>query len=301
MSVFERFFGRREGDPADKGKPIANPAIENPLSLGVLFPEPPGLTSEALTASLRAYHPDLAGATADVERDPEGGKGAWLLGVAGWGKHAVKLVGFDAPMPSEVVELCVQPAHYKAELKEQARRHKAHLLLYYGGYEEDAYEQYVALAAVAGALAEHGAVMAVNEAAHMSFPAAALARRARLDAMDWLHSLLLHLYCGFVKYQVKGEPGVWMRTYGCHRIGLPDLAFHAEGHHEGQKTFDIFSSVLGYVLNSGAELGAGHTMQVDENTFLRLRSPTEDESFLDGAGTLFVAEMIRADQVNRPR
>ena len=82
---------------------------------------------------------------------------------------------------------------------------------------------------------------------------------------------------------------------------MPDLAFHAEGHHQGQEIFNIFQSVLGHVLNTGAELGPGHTMQVGEKSYLRLRLPTEDESFLDGDVDLFVAEVIGADQVNRPR
>ena len=72
MSVFERFFGRREDGAADKGKPVANPAIENPLALAVLFTDPPGMTSEGLTASLRAYHADLARATADVDSNEAG-------------------------------------------------------------------------------------------------------------------------------------------------------------------------------------------------------------------------------------
>jgi hypothetical protein len=302
MGVFERFFGKREEDSGDKGKPSPNPALTSRMALGVLFPEPPALTPESLTRSLRTYHADMAEATAEFESAPEG-KGSWLLGLAGWSQHVVKLVGFAVAMPSESVEVCVRPAHYGQALKQQARQHKAHMLLYYAGYEESAYEQYVALAAVAGALAAHGAIVVTNEAGHTSFPAQALAREVgeQQDIMEQLHGLLLHLYCGFVKYDVKDEPGVWMRTYGCHLLGLPDLAFHAAGHHQGQQTFNIFSSVLGYVLNGGAKLGAGHTMQVGQDTYMKLRAPAEDEPFLDSEGELFVAEMIRADQINRGR
>jgi hypothetical protein len=299
VGLFERFFGRKDQGPADRGKPVANPALENPLSLQVLFAEPPAPDGPGITRSLRAYHPELAAAVCEFE--PATVAQGTPLGLIGWGRHVVRLVGFNLPMPPAVVELCVQPAHYKQELKQQARDHKAHALLYYAGYEASAYEQYVALAAVAGALAEHGALMVLNEAGHTSFPAQALARAGTGDAMGMLHGLLLLLYCGFVKCQVQDVPGVWMRTYGCHLLGLPDLAFHAEGHHQGQQTFDIFQSVLGYVLNSGAELGAGHTMQVGQDTFMRLRAPTAEEAFLDSEGELFVAEMIRADQVNRPR
>jgi hypothetical protein len=299
MGLIERFFGKRAGGPADDGKPVANPALENPLGLQVLFRRPLDLDSAGLTRALRAYHPEMARATCDVQPMGEGEHG--LIGVAGWEKHVVKLFGVGAPMPSDAVELCVRPAHYKQELKQEALRHEAHVLLLYAGYEEAAYEQYVALAAVAGALADHGAVMVLNEQGRASFPAAGLARAGADDTMALLHGLLLLLYCGFVKYEVQDVPGVWMRTHGCPLLGLPDLAFHAEGHEQGQDTFNIFQSVLGHVLNSGAELGAGHTMQVGADTFLRLRSPAEDEVFLDGEGALFVAEMIRADQVNRPR
>ncbi len=31
-------------------------------------------------------------------------------------------------------------------------------------------------------------------------------------------------YCGFAKYDVEDVEGVWMRTYGAARFGLPDLA-----------------------------------------------------------------------------
>jgi hypothetical protein len=298
MGLIDRFFGRKGEGPA-RGKPVANPALENPLSLQVLFADPPALDGPSVTASLRAYHPEMAGAVCEFE--PAAVARGTPFGLIGWENHVVRVVGFNQPMPPAVVEWCVQPAHFGQELKHQARRHRAHALLYYGGYEESPYEQYVALAAVAGALAEHGALVVLNEKGQTSLPARALARSGTDDTMALLHGLLLLLYCGFVKCQVQDVPGVWMRTSGCPLLGLPDLAFHAEGHHQGQETFNVFQSVLGHVLNTGAELGAGHTMQVGDNTFLRLRSPTEDEAFLDSDGTLFVAEMIRADQVNRPR
>jgi hypothetical protein len=303
MGVFERFFGRKGEGPAEPAKPVANPDLKNPLSLLVLFGGPLSFDGAGLTRALRGYHAEMAGAVCEIA--PETAAQGTPLGLAGWGRHVVQLVGFSAPAPAQVVEDCVAPAHYKPELKRQAREHKAHVILYYAGYEESPYEQYVALTAVAGALAEQGALLIANEVARTSFPAQALRRSAASSdevIMELLRGqLLLLLYCGFVKCHVQDVPGVWMRTYGCERLGLPDLAYHAESHAQGQNTFDIFANVLGYVLNSGAELGAGHTMQVGETTFMKLRAPTQDEGFLDSEGELFVAEMIPADQINRPR
>jgi hypothetical protein len=298
MGFFDWFLGRSEQGETTQSPLVANPKIENALSLQLLFPNRPRLESQQLTASLRRYHPSLAEAQFEVE--PEFSARGTPLGLAGWGKHVIKLVGFDVPMPREVVERCVQPSHYGPDLKQKARAHQAHVIVYYAGYEASPLEQYVALAVVAGTLASHGAIVVVNESAHTSFPASPLAvGAAEGDALEDLRTLpLLLLYCGFVK--MDGDPrGVWMRTYGNHLLGLPDLAHLAEGHHQGQMIFDLFSNVLSYLLSSQAHFDAGHTMQMGAGTFMRLRAPTPEEPFLDSAGKLFVAEFISEGEINR--
>jgi len=91
--------------------------------------------------------------------------------------------------------------------------------------------------------------------------------------------------------------GVWMRTYGSDAFGLPDFAALATGHHEGQRYMDIFNNVLGYLIQSGAQMEAGHTMQIGETEFMRLREPAEAEYYLQGPGPVLVAEIIAASEV----
>ena len=57
---------------------------------------------------------------------------------------------------------------------------------------------------------------------------------------------------------------------------------------------------MAYLLQSGAEMDAGHTMQIGENAYLKLREPDEPEYFLQGPGRTLVAEIIAEDQINRP-
>ena len=92
-----------------------------------------------------------------------------------------------------------------------------------------------------------------------------------------------------------------MRTFGANRLGLPDLAAHASGHREGERYFNMFENILRYVQESSARLASGHTMQIDNHEFLRFREATQEESFLESDGELFVAEPIRPDQINRRR
>lgn len=297
MSIFSRFFGRKE-ESAEAQALAANPDIENPLSLQVLLAAPLALAQDTLTAALRAYHPSMSDARAEIAPDmPE------VLGLVGWGKHVVRLVGFNAPYPKDALEVCVAPAHYPAALKEEIRGHASHLLLYYAGFEEDVLEQYVALAAVAGALTGFGSMAVLNEHAHASLPAGVFDPESLgEDSLDLLRTLpLTMLYCGFVKYEVEGVQGVWMRTYGADCFGLPDFAALAAGHHEGEYYSDIFNNIMAYMRSSGAELAAGHTMQIGENAYMKLRAPAEEEYFLDGPGTVLVAEIITADEINTPQ
>lgn len=298
MSLISRFFGRKESPEAEANAALtANSAIEDPLSLQVVFSAPLALKADALTAALRAYHPDMRQARAEIEPDmPE------LLAMVGWGKHIVRLVGFNAPYPQESIEACVAPAHYPADVKAQVRAHVSHVLLYYAGFEEDTREQYVALAAVAGALTDFNAVAVLNEHAHTSLPAGVFTRESMGDeSLDLLRSLpLTMLYCGFVKYEVEGVQGVWMRTYGGDAFGLPDFAALADGHHQGEQYSGMFNNIMAYLLDSGAELAAGHTMQIGETRYMKLREPAESEYFLHGPGTVLVAEIIDASQINQP-
>lgn len=298
MSIFSRFFGKSDADDSGVGQLVANPAIEHPLSLQVLFPEPCVVESERLVEAFKSYHRSMSRVRCEV--DPTLSQDGTVFGMIGWGKHVVRCVGFNHPMPEDVVEACIAPSHYHEEIKQNARTHKAHVILYYAGYDPSPLEQYVALAATAGVFAQLGAIVVLNESGHTSFPAAALSGSSDGDVMELLHELPLpFLYCGFVKHEVEGIPGVWMRTYGAPQLGLPDFAAHAEGHHEGMRYFHMFDSVLRYLLESGAELEAGHTMQIGNEEYLRFREPNEAESFLEGDGEILVAEVIGADEINR--
>lgn len=296
MSIFSRFFGRNE-ESADSAALLANPDIAQPLSLQVLFAEPLAITEAALVDALRAYHPTMAKARAEIAPDmPE------FLGMAGWDKHVVRLVGFNAPYPQDALETCVAPSHYPAAMKDEVRAHASHIILYYAGFETDPLEQYVALAAVAGALTGFKALAVLNEHAHTSLPAGVFAAESLgEESMDLLRTLPLNmLYCGFVKYEVEGVQGVWMRTYGGDAFGLPDFAALAAGHDEGEIYSTTFNNIMSYMLESGAELAAGHTMQIGEDAYMKLREPAKEEYFLDGPGQVLVAEIISADQINTP-
>nr|WP_175799764.1 DUF4261 domain-containing protein [Burkholderia anthina] len=295
MSLISRFFGRKDA-PDNAAELVAAPDVDNPLSVAVVFDGPLQVDIDALTATLRAYHPSMQQARVETEPTLE-----QVFGLAGWGNHVARLVGFDAPYPSDALEACVAPAHYGQDLKQQVRASRSHVILYYAGHEANPLDQYVALAAVAGALAAQNGLAVLNERAHTSLPAGVFdAKELGEESLEVLREIPLNLFfCGFVKYEVDGTEGVWMRTYGADVFGLPDFGALAAGHHEGERYSGIFNNVMHYLLQSGARMHAGETMQVGADTFMKLREPLEHEYYLQGPAQVLVAELISADEINR--
>ena len=240
MSLISRFFGRKE-EPDNPVTLVAAPDVENPLSVTVVFDGP----LQVDIAARRAYHPSMK--QARVETEPTLAQ----VFAAGWGNHVVRLVGFDAPYPSEALEACVAPAHYGQDLKQQVRASRSHVILYYAGHEANPLDQYVALAAVAGALAEQNGLAVLNEHAHVAAGRRLQCEGTRRGKPRSAADIPLNLFfCGFVKYEVEGVDGVWMRTYGADVFGLPDFAALAEGHHEGERYSGIFNNVMHYLLEA---------------------------------------------------
>lgn len=304
MSIFSRFFGKKEVDSEikpveDVVELMANPNITDALAFVVLFPEQLNIDPVLLKTKLREYDPSMQSAMVDIE--PELNASGTTFGLVGWGKHVVRLVGFDAPIPHDTLDVCVGPAHYSDEYKDQAYQHQSNLILYYAGYETDPIQQYVALSAVVGALADMGAIIVINESAHSSLPTVVFSHKDASGSMfEMIESLpLLMLFCGFVKYQVDGVQGVWLRTYGAYHLSMPDFAVLAAGHEESEYYFEMFSNLYAYLQSSGATFSDKDTMQVGEDAYMRLRHALPEEYFLQSKGQLFVAEIIHSEQINR--
>lgn len=263
--------------------------LEVAPSLQLLFDRPLVLEEEALRGALSAYHPSLAGAAVALEPVQPG----TLQGLVSWGSHEVLLAATHEPLAPSAFEPCVRTAPYSEVLKLQARAHESHLSLRYTGRERSPLERYVALAAVAGALTEYGALLVLNPAARTSAPAALLAAEPGEDSLGLLRSLPLPiLYCGFVRLEVEGRLGVWLRTQGAYQLGLPDLARLTTGSHESAACFMLFEHVLRYLLRTGAMLSEGHTLHGGPGQVLRVRHPRLQEHFLKSPGELFVLEPV---------
>jgi hypothetical protein len=281
--------GATKPAPATAPAPQAQqqPAAPPPRRLQVLFPRPPQLDGQALVNALERLHPSMRPASLDVmESGPD------ASGTAKWGPHVIEILVRKHPLPKDAAKRAIGAAHYKPELKDRARAHGAYLVLNYRGSERSPWEQYVALAALAAVFTRQGAVAVANVDAFTSAPTTLFDQLFQSpDALGMLRGMPpALLYCGFIKYNVPGVSGVWMRTEGAPQLGLPDLAIHAQTPAEGERIFNLFNGVLAQSRQSGMAPAAGQTLQLGPALSLRFRTPNPGEPFPDGTGSVLVIE-----------
>jgi hypothetical protein len=300
MSIFQRFFGKEDADNQEpEGILVANPdlEIESTLSLQLLFSGNIPVDVDQIIRAMQQLNPSMSDAQCDLEAGLAGEDKAF--GLAGWGEHVIQIVGFDCPMPGDVVERCVQCSPYPDEVKEQGLAHQGHMMLWYRGYDMTPLNQYVALGMLAGALAEFGAVVTLNESACASVPAALMTDAAKDSEPEIIRYLPLNLlYCGVI--QTEFEDGQrWTRSVGANLLNLPDFALRVLEQDHVARFYQFIGDILPYLLDSDATLEPGHTMQVDEEIFIRVNNPTGNDEFFKSDGTLLVMEFIAADEINR--
>ena len=292
MGLVSRIFGRRTATDEELAAQLqAKRDIAPLLSLQVVFAEHPQLTAPKFGDALQQFHPSMARARCEFDQTLAGaGK---LFGLVGWGRHVVQVVGFDHPLPEATVEQCIAQTRYLQEVKDMTRAHRAHVNVYYVGYETSALEQYVALAAVAGTLARFGAISVLNEVARSSQPIDTLtAYQARQDSMERLRKLPLPaLYCGFMKYPAPGA-GVWMRTHGAYLLGQPELAALASDHQQSGHYFNTFDGVLRILLSSGEPIKAGDSMPFTQGQRLQFKAADATVECLHSESLLLVVETL---------
>ena len=289
-------------------KPAKNTApahkVKDGASLQILLGAPLSDDFDALQTRIRAHASVLKAAQVNgISTGPSPDEASSFLAEVSWGAHAVRVVAFPLPMPAEVVETSVAPAHYGAQNKTEIRAHKAHALLYYDGQSTNKLEQFVAVAVVAGALCGESGLAILNENARTSLPAGVITSDMSMKPSEFWRTLPpLYLFAGFVKYGIQNAPGVWMRTHGLETFGLPNLATLAEGYNQSEKVFDIFNDIVAYMMEQGPVLAAGHTMQISEDEHMRLReldrAVNSDEMMLDDGEPILVAEFISAAEIN---
>ena len=289
MGLFSRFFGKKTEAKQMDSSIVPNPDIDSAASLSIVFKGELNIDNDKLLTKLKSIDPTIKDIRYEI---PYGRLEEGICILVSWGKHIIRIIGLNAPYPKDVLELCVAPASYSQEIKQQVYESDSHLLLYYVGYEQDVLEQYLALTRLAACFEQFNALAVINEDAHTSLPINFINELAsEKDGLTSLGECLPLLFCGFVKYEIENIKGIWMRTYGANKFGLPNFAALANSYEESEYYFDMFSNILNYLRQSQAIMNPGDTMEMGDNRMMSLRAPQDDEYFLKDQGDLLVIEI----------
>ncbi len=289
MGIFSRFFAKKTESKQMDNSIVPNPDIENAISVSIVFSGALNINNDELLAKLKSIDPTIK----DIRYEtPFGQLEEGMCILVSWGKHVIRVFGLNAPYPKAVLETCVAPASYSQEIKQQVYESDSHLLLYYVGYEQNVLEQYLALTRLAVCFEQFNALAVINEDAHTSLPVNFINSLAsEKDGLTTLGECLPLLFCGFVKYEIENIKGIWMRTYGANKFGLPNFAALANSYEESEYYFDMFSNILNYLRQSQATMNSGDTLEMGDNRMMSLRAPQDEEYFLKDQGDLLVIEI----------
>lgn len=296
MGIFSRLFGNNKkthnldiNKPATTSQIIVNTQLVDNLVFIVLFDKPVCFSIGNLLSILKQYSPEMA--TCRITEMSVTDKKQWLIA---WDQHIIELSHCSKCVSKDILDICVGPAAYAQEEKLLAFKHQDHVELRYVGYEANALRQYIALTYVAVALGEQEAITIINERAHTSLPISYFLAEPPQLRLEYINSLpLLALFCGFIKYNVPGSYGTWLRTYGASRIELPDLAVRLDPLNQTSFYYNLFLMLYCYIQDTGAKLKVGDNVEISDNQHIYLRSAKPDEFFLENDGLLLVMEFDR--------
>ena len=155
MGLFSRFFGKKTEAKQMDSSIVPNPDIDSAANLSIVFKGELNIDNDKLLTKLKSIDPTIKDIRYEI---PYGQLEAGICILVSWGKHIIRIIGLNAPYPKDVLELCVAPASYSQEIKQQVYESDSHLLLYYVGYDQDVLEQYLALTRLAACFEQFNAL-----------------------------------------------------------------------------------------------------------------------------------------------
>ena len=223
--------------------------------------------------------------------------GGVLLAEASFGNHLVEIIGIQAPVPKDVIERCILPSHWAADIKELMQSHRGNVVLCYAGSDPDPVEQYLALYKVAAGLRDDNVVGVLNEAAWSCHPAPIIEKLISPDLIQVCRdSPPLIFWTGFLI--IETDEGFWFFTKGYHLFGLRELVMFSEQPEGVQKVIEIFNELFYYFFFEKPEVQTGDVLGLNENQFFEFHEPAEGNPLPESATGYFLIQSVDPEAID---
>ncbi|MCS7073961.1 MAG: hypothetical protein NZ108_05800 [Bacteroidia bacterium] len=263
MNLFEKFF-LNKASFTESNLPV----------ITLLYEKLPILNKDQLKTVLASIEPSQqTQPTVEIEKDFN--DGGVLLAEVSFGEHRIEVIGIQAPVPKDVVERCVLPSHWAADIKELIQSHRGNVVLCYAGSDLDPVEQYLALYKVAAGLYNDNLVGVLNEAAWSCHPAPIIPKLVSDELIQVCRdSPPLIFWTGF--FITETEEGFWFFTKGYHLFGLRELVFFSEQPEDVPSVMQLFNELFYYLFFEKASVQVGDILRLNENDFFEFSEPSQE-------------------------
>lgn len=213
------------------------------------------------------------------------------------GKHKFKLVGIDAPIPQDIMNYTINCAYGNNDELDRMKNHQYHIIAFYEGDSENQNEIFNAYSKLAYGFLEHDLLGLVNGYSWNALIPSLIKGMVEDDeAKDLANYPAMMVWRNFIKMPYKD--GVWFVTKGNNLYGIYEYAYFGT-FEDTNEVYEIFESIFNYVYETKTPIISGHTLEIEEEVYLKFREVYELEDSLQGEsiGTL-VIEKIRRDEIN---
>lgn len=228
--------------------------------------------------------------------DLDGKEGLYCY--VGINNHTFRLFGIDAPIPNEIADYTINCSYGNEVELLRMKEHKYHIIAFYEGECKDKNEILNAYSKLAYGFLNCDLVGLANPYSWNSLIPSLIEGMVEDEkAKIFATTPAMMVWRSFIK--IPYNNGVWFVTKGNNLYDIYEYAYFGNLE-ETQEIYDIFESIFNYAYETKAVIMAGHTIQVDENTYLKFREVYELENDIqgEGIGTL-VIEKITEDKINK--
>ena len=261
------------------------PSSKSIDALLFLFNSLPTINKNHLEKALSTVEFGRQGSTANVEIVTQD-SGKTFLSHLKFGNHSLQLVGFNAPVPENVVGKTIVPSHWKEEQKEPLLSHQSHMICLYEGANLNPVEQQIALYKTASTFIDEGLLGTLDEKAWNCMPTSMIKNMVEPNSLaEFREAIPVGLWTGFVKF-FRPDGKVWFGTKGHERFSVPNFTFLGMSD-QANTAFDLFTNLFHYVRNYSAALDVGHTAEMGD-LHLKFDGVSEYHDYLESSKTLVV-------------
>ena len=262
------------------------------ISLQVLFDKLPTFSERELNEAAKNVSHNAPDFRYQLPKDTS----APGEGVAATHAHKIKLNFCDKKL--EERELAQIRAHIRLvpDAVLAIDKHSAYIDLSIEQTPQKPLEAYQELTFLACMIALREGLAITNIHGYTSFSAPGMLQL--LADNDWSDAIRemppLFLFSGPVLHEFDNNTNLWMRSYGNHLLGIPDLGTIIPSEIMQEyvpMTLQIFDNMMSYMIESGNQVEPGHTMETDSVLIKIFDQPAKpDEYFYQSPSGLLRVE-----------